>query len=124
MGIILYLDAVKGECGATRSLIPALRAGGDKELLYWFDRHNCYGEDLLSPGPWYEYQPEDIDELIKDCKDAVSGNGWFIDNPPDKYHGNQSIDADGYQAVVDILEKFKKKQGEDWDNLFFLYSFV
>lgn len=123
MSIVIYLDAVKGEDGATKSLIPVLKVY-QRGLLMWFDRHNSYYDEYLyGPGQWYEFSPSQVDELLKDCQDAIKGVGWFFENPIDTYaYGDYPMETEDYQHIADTLEDFKNKQGKDWEKLWFLYN--
>lgn len=122
MSATIYLDAVKAEPGEAGSFIPVLRADS-KEIMMWFDRHNSYEDYLLGAGRFYEFNSQDIDELIKDCKDYLKGEGWFEDNPLDEtIYGDRLMDPVDCQNIIDTLEEFKKEQGDGWEKLWFLYS--
>lgn len=123
MSTTIYLDAVKAEPGEAGSFIPVLRTH-PKEIMMWFDRHNSYDNDyLIGAGLFFEFSPKDIDELIKDCKDYLKREGWFEDNPLDEtIYGDSLMDPVDCQDIIDTLEEFKRKQGEDWEKLWFLYS--
>lgn len=122
MSAIICLDAVKSGHGETRLLIPVLRTY-PRIIMMWFDRHNSYEEYLLGAGRFYEFNSQDIDELIKDCKGYLKGEGWFEDNPLDEtIYGSHLMDPVDCQDIIDTLEEFKKEQGDDWEKLWFLYS--
>ena len=73
MSIVIYLDAVKGEDGATKSLIPVLKVY-QRGLLMWFDRHNSYYDEYWYDFKEYKALKKDYDKLQKECEKLKADN--------------------------------------------------
>ena len=120
MSILVCLDAVRGIPGKIRTIEPILHRIHMDNFIAWFECHLPWAP--LDYGPFYEVDPETMDQFIEDCRKAVKEKGWFFEEETDCVEESHSMSVEQYQEALAILTRFRAENEEEWESLWFFYS--
>ena len=119
MGISVIIESVKviGQDPYKREVTTLLSLWRNygcslDTILEWFaDRLDI---EHIALGPYYEFKPGVMDDLVEACEKALNNEGPFA--------GKEGMPEQDCRNIIETVTKFKKENEDDWEQMYFQVS--